>query len=464
MLSIQNAGGRRNITIFHLDIYGHTLKEHRKSDGHQLDAWTDGHPGEHDYVGLAQARPNYCMNYIPIKKLVYEYVHVRTCIVCVDVRSGAFWDTEILSGYWISPEIVWLLVQDFTRDCLATGFWETFHQRLPGYWILRNISPEIAWLLDAILCPAYIYHQNWAWPSTDSVRGRISLCIPSLELLSCLAPEFHPVKTFWNSYMYVNAVGKLYALSDIFPGCFAETTGKLLQHGEASTLPRYNWFLLSLLVQELRDTVECWPGLVLSDRPEDWIFVWMPPKTSCSSCLIQYYFSLVPRLLGRYGLCRVPTRAIGYCDDWRFNTWRNSAYCCHVTAFWYLIGSANSLAVEVIKLTVWTCVSCQANSPTWRLVLLQHHALWKNSRSTMELISLACAYMSHRGLNLTWAEVCRQSSRTLGEGWGTWAYVEWCSLSANIREFICQHVRINHRTQNRSSRIIDWRCTHIIRT
>ena len=62
MLSIQHAGGRHNITIFHLDIYGHTLKEHRKSDGHQLDAWTDGrtdgHPGEHDYVGLAQARPN----------------------------------------------------------------------------------------------------------------------------------------------------------------------------------------------------------------------------------------------------------------------------------------------------------------------------------------------------------------------------------------------------------------------
>ena len=30
----------------------------RTPSGH-LDIWTDGHPEEHDYVGLAQARPNY---------------------------------------------------------------------------------------------------------------------------------------------------------------------------------------------------------------------------------------------------------------------------------------------------------------------------------------------------------------------------------------------------------------------
>ena len=36
-------------------------------------------------------------------------------------------------------------------------------------------------------------------------------------------------------------------------------------------------------------------------------------------------------------------------------------YCCHVTMFSNLIGTANFLAVEV---TVWTCGSCQAISPT----------------------------------------------------------------------------------------------------
>ena len=36
-------------------------------------------------------------------------------------------------------------------------------------------------------------------------------------------------------------------------------------------------------------------------------------------------------------------------------------YCCHVTAFWNLIGTANFLPVEV---TVWTRGSCQAVSPT----------------------------------------------------------------------------------------------------
>ena len=88
----------------------------------------------------------------------------------------------------------------------------------------------------------------------------------------------------------------------------------------------------------------------------------------------------------------------------------------------------------------------------------------------IQYLSWEGMYMPHRGLDLTWAEVCRQSSRTLGEGRGTWVYEEWCSRSANIREFIskcvtiCQRVRINRRTQNRSSRIIDWRCTHTIRT
>ena len=63
MLSIQHAGGRRNHTIFHLDIYGHTLKEHRKlrTPTGQTDGRTDGHPGEHNYVGLAQARPKYVL-------------------------------------------------------------------------------------------------------------------------------------------------------------------------------------------------------------------------------------------------------------------------------------------------------------------------------------------------------------------------------------------------------------------
>jgi len=36
-------------------------------------------------------------------------------------------------------------------------------------------------------------------------------------------------------------------------------------------------------------------------------------------------------------------------------------YCCHVTTFWNLIGTANFLAAEV---TVWTHGSCQAVSPT----------------------------------------------------------------------------------------------------
>ena len=35
-------------------------------------------------------------------------------------------------------------------------------------------------------------------------------------------------------------------------------------------------------------------------------------------------------------------------------------YCCHVTTFWNLIGTANFQAAEV---TVWTCGSCQAVSP-----------------------------------------------------------------------------------------------------
>jgi len=36
-------------------------------------------------------------------------------------------------------------------------------------------------------------------------------------------------------------------------------------------------------------------------------------------------------------------------------------YCCHVTTFWNLIGTANFQAAEV---TVWTRGSCQAVSPT----------------------------------------------------------------------------------------------------
>ena len=36
-------------------------------------------------------------------------------------------------------------------------------------------------------------------------------------------------------------------------------------------------------------------------------------------------------------------------------------YCCHVTTFWNLIGTANFWAAEV---TVWTRGSCQAVSPT----------------------------------------------------------------------------------------------------
>jgi len=36
-------------------------------------------------------------------------------------------------------------------------------------------------------------------------------------------------------------------------------------------------------------------------------------------------------------------------------------YCCHVTTFWNLIGTANFQAAEV---TVWIRGSCQADSPT----------------------------------------------------------------------------------------------------
>ena len=37
-----------------------------------MDGWTDGHPGEHDCVGLAQAHSNYHENLIDFRNLLGE--------------------------------------------------------------------------------------------------------------------------------------------------------------------------------------------------------------------------------------------------------------------------------------------------------------------------------------------------------------------------------------------------------
>ena len=52
----QHAGRRRNITIFHLDIRSYAKRT--LDVGQPPTGRTDRHPGEHDYVGLAQACPN----------------------------------------------------------------------------------------------------------------------------------------------------------------------------------------------------------------------------------------------------------------------------------------------------------------------------------------------------------------------------------------------------------------------
>ena len=65
--------------------------------------------------------------------------------------------------------------------------------------------------------------------------------------------------------------------------------------------------------------------------------------------------------------CRMPILAQS--SDRYWNGWADcdsslhdvvGFYCCHVTKFWNLIGTANFLAAEV---TVWTRRSCQAVSP-----------------------------------------------------------------------------------------------------
>jgi len=77
----------------------------------------------------------------------------------------------------------------------------------------------------------------------------------------------------------------------------------------------------------------------------------------------------------------------------RFNACAVGFYCCHVTTFWNLIGTADFQAAEV---TVWTRGSCQAVSSTaWEQGYLStwcdfFHFL--RLRSTVSDLSHVCIY------------------------------------------------------------------------
>jgi len=57
-------------------------------------------------------------------------------------------------------------------------------------------------------------------------------------------------------------------------------------------------------------------------------------------------------------------------------------YCCHVTTFWSLIGTANFQAAEV---TVWTRGSCQVVSPT---------TAWERGYAHCDMLTVTCCQCS----------------------------------------------------------------------
>jgi len=87
-----------------------------------------------------------------------------------------------------------------------------------------------------------------------------------------------------------------------------------------------------------------------------------------TACCPFYYWSeievVLTKIIVQSAYTSVIERSLLKWNGRDCNGWMHYAigfYCCHVTMFWNLIGTANFQAAEV---TVWTRGSCQADSPT----------------------------------------------------------------------------------------------------
>ena len=87
-----------------------------------------------------------------------------------------------------------------------------------------------------------------------------------------------------------------------------------------------------------------------------------------TACCPFYYWSeievVLTKIIAQSAYTSVIERSLLKWNGRDCNGWMHYAigfYCCHVTMFWNLIGTANFQAAEV---TVWTRGSCQADSPT----------------------------------------------------------------------------------------------------